>query len=79
LDGNQELKLNGAGVRTKFASKSAAVPLYVQEPKITIDDILAEPGPKRLIEALMQKRSTIPCSTLYFCELGWVIAHWIRR
>jgi hypothetical protein len=51
---NQELKLNGAGVRTKFAGKFAVASLYVLEPKNTTEDILAEPGPKRLTEVLMQ-------------------------
>jgi hypothetical protein len=51
---NQELKLNGAGVRTKFSSKYAVASLYLREPKATTEEIIAEPGPKRLSEVLMQ-------------------------
>jgi hypothetical protein len=55
---NQDLKLNGAGVRTKFSSKYAVASLYLREPKATTEEIIAEPGPKRLTEVLMQSSTS---------------------
>jgi len=46
----QELKLNGAGLRTKFFMKIYALGLYLQGPdrKTTVADILAAPGARRV-------------------------------
>jgi len=46
--GNQDLKLNGAGVRYKAIFKVYAAGLYLSEKKTTVPDILAAPGAKRL-------------------------------
>jgi hypothetical protein len=42
------LKLNGAGIRTKFFIKVYAAGLYVQTPATTANDFFATKGPKRL-------------------------------
>jgi hypothetical protein len=55
---NQELKLNGAGVRTKFSSKYAVSALYLREPKASTEEVIAESGPKRLTEVLMQSSTS---------------------
>ena len=46
--GNQELKLNGAGVRYKAIFKVYAVGLYFNDKKTTVPDILAAPGSRRI-------------------------------
>ena len=45
---NQELKLNGAGVRYKAIFKVYAAGLYLADKKTTVPDILAAPGAKRM-------------------------------
>jgi hypothetical protein len=44
----QELKLNGAGVRTKLVFKVYALGFYLQERKSTVADVLAASGPRRI-------------------------------
>lgn len=44
----KELKLNGAGMRTKFIVKVYAAGLYVPEKKNNTADILKEEGPRRV-------------------------------
>lgn len=44
----KELKLNGAGMRTKFVVKVYAAGLYVPEKKNNTADILKEDGPRRV-------------------------------
>jgi hypothetical protein len=44
----KELKLNGAGMRTKFVVKVYAAGLYVPEKKTNTADILKEEGPRRV-------------------------------
>jgi hypothetical protein len=44
----KELKLNGAGMRTKFIIKVYAAGLYLPEKKKTVADILKEEGPRRM-------------------------------
>lgn len=51
---NQELKLNGAGVRTKVIFKVYAAGLYLQEKKKTVPDVLAVPGAKRVHLVMMR-------------------------
>jgi len=46
--GGQDLKLNGAGVRTKIVFKVYAVGFYLQEHKNTVQDVLAVAGPRRI-------------------------------
>ncbi len=46
--GGQELKLNGAGVRTKFFVKVYAGGLYLTEPSGDADAIVAADAPKRV-------------------------------
>jgi len=45
---NADIKLNGAGVRTKAIFKVYVAGLYLAEKKTTVADVLAEPGPKRI-------------------------------
>jgi hypothetical protein len=44
----QELKLNGAGVRTKLVFKVYALGFYLQDKKSTVADVLAANGPRRI-------------------------------
>lgn len=44
----KELKLNGAGMRTKFVVKVYAAGLYVPEKKTTLAEILQQDGPRRI-------------------------------
>jgi hypothetical protein len=44
----KELKLNGAGMRTKFIVKVYAAGLYVPEKKNNVADILKQDGPRRV-------------------------------
>ena len=46
--GNQDLKLNGAGIRYKVFFKVYVAGLYIAEKKNKVDDILAVPGAKRI-------------------------------
>lgn len=52
--GGKELKLNGAGLRTKFVFKVYAMGLYLQEKKTTTADILASQGPRRVNLVMMR-------------------------
>lgn len=45
---NQELKLNGAGVRYKAIFKVYAVGIYLSDKKTTVPDFLAATGPRRI-------------------------------
>jgi len=44
----KDLKLNGAGMRTKFVVKVYAAGLYVPEKKTAVADILRQEGPRRV-------------------------------
>ncbi|PRC95169.1 chalcone isomerase family protein [Solimicrobium silvestre] len=55
---NQELVLNGAGIRTKFSTKYAVASLYLHEKKTTVDDVIALSGSKRLCLVLMKSSSS---------------------
>jgi hypothetical protein len=44
----KDLKLNGAGMRTKFVIKVYAAGLYLPEKKSTVADILKQDGPRRI-------------------------------
>lgn len=46
--GNQDLKLNGAGLRTKVVFKVYAIGLYLPEKKTAVDSVLASPGARRV-------------------------------
>jgi len=54
---NQELKLNGAGVRYKVLFKVYAAGLYLTEKKTTVAEVLAAPGPKRVTLVMMRDLS----------------------
>lgn len=45
---NQDLKLNGAGIRYKFVFKVYVVGLYLPEKKVVVADVLAVPGARRV-------------------------------
>lgn len=51
---NQDLKLNGAGIRYKFIIKVYVAGLYLPEKKNTLPDILALPGAKRVTLVLLR-------------------------
>ena len=44
----KDLKLNGAGMRTKFVIKVYAAGLYLPEKKTSVADILKQEGPRRV-------------------------------
>lgn len=44
----QELKLNGAGVRSKLVFKVYALGFYLQDKKSTVAEVLAASGPRRI-------------------------------
>lgn len=53
-----ELKLNGAGIRTKLVFKVYALGFYLQEHKSTVADVLAVPGPRRIRIVVMRDLSS---------------------
>ncbi|WP_373989780.1 chalcone isomerase family protein [Duganella sp. BuS-21] len=53
--GGQQLKLNGAGVRTKVIFKVYAAGLYLSEKKTTVPDVLAVPGPRRVAITMLRE------------------------
>jgi len=53
-----ELKLNGAGVRTKLVFKVYALGFYLQDKKSTVADVLAAPGPRRIRIVAMRDLSS---------------------
>jgi hypothetical protein len=55
---NQDLKLNGAGVRTKVIFKVYAAGLYLQDKKTTVPDVLAVPGAKRIAIVMLRDISS---------------------
>lgn len=50
----KDLKLNGAGVRTKVFVKVYAAALYLPEKKSSVAEILAMPGPRRVTLVMMR-------------------------
>jgi hypothetical protein len=51
----KELKLNGAGLRTKLIFKVYAAGLYLPEKKSAVADILAQQGPRRVQLVMMRE------------------------
>ena len=51
---NQELKLNGAGIRYKAIFKVYVAGLYLPEKKSAVQDVLAAPGPKRVTIVMLR-------------------------
>lgn len=54
----KELKLNGAGLRTKVFFKVYALGLYLPEKKTTVADILSQQGPRRVSIVMMRELSS---------------------
>ncbi|SDG88990.1 MULTISPECIES: chalcone isomerase family protein [unclassified Duganella] len=54
----QQLKLNGAGVRTKVIFKVYAAALYLTEKKTTVADVLTVPGPRRVAITMLREVSS---------------------
>ena len=54
----KELKLNGAGIRTKVFFKVYAAGLYLAEKKSTVADVLAVPGPRRVAITMLREVSS---------------------
>lgn len=52
---NQELKLNGAGIRTRAIFKVYVAGLYLPEKKKTVPDILAQNGARRMRMVLLRE------------------------
>lgn len=46
--GNQDLKLNGAGIRSKLMFKVYAIALYLPEKKVAVAEVLAASGARRV-------------------------------
>ena len=55
--GNQNLKLNGAGVRYKVIFKVYVAALYLPETKSTTPEVLALPGAKRVTLVMLRELS----------------------
>jgi hypothetical protein len=53
----KELSLNGAGLRTKYFFKVYVAALYVQEPSSSANQVIAEPGIKRMQLTLLRDLS----------------------
>jgi len=53
-----ELKLNGAGVRTKVIFKVYAAGLYLTEKKTSVADVLATSGPRRVAITMLREVSS---------------------
>lgn len=51
---NQELKLNGAGIRYKAIFKVYVAGLYLTEKKSTVQDVLAAAGPRRIAIVMLR-------------------------
>lgn len=51
---NQELKLNGAGIRYKAIFKVYVAGLYLPEKKTTVQDVLASPGARRVTIVMLR-------------------------
>ncbi|MYM80521.1 lipoprotein transmembrane [Duganella sp. FT50W] len=54
----QQLKLNGAGVRTKLIFKVYAAGLYLTDKKTAVPDVLAAPGPRRVAITMLREVSS---------------------
>jgi hypothetical protein len=54
----KELKLNGAGLRTKVVFKVYAAGLYLAEKKSSVADVLAVPGPRRVSITMLREVSS---------------------
>jgi hypothetical protein len=54
----KELKLNGAGLRTKVIFKVYAAGLYLTEKKNTVPDVLAVQGPRRVSITMLREVSS---------------------
>ncbi|MBV7538247.1 chalcone isomerase family protein [Duganella sp. sic0402] len=54
----QQLRLNGAGVRTKVIFKVYAAGLYLTEKKTTVADVLAVAGPRRVAITMLREVSS---------------------
>ena len=52
--GGKDLKLNGAGVRTRAVFKVYAMGLYLAKPETTVDGVLASAGPRRVSLTMMR-------------------------
>lgn len=51
---NQDLKLNGAGIRYKAIFKVYVAGLYLSDKKMTVPDVLAVPGAKRVTIVMLR-------------------------
>lgn len=54
----KDLKLNGAGMRTKFIVKVYAAGLYLQDKKTTAPEVLKADGPRRVTLVMMREISS---------------------
>jgi Chalcone isomerase-like len=53
----KDLKLNGAGVRTRAVFKVYAMGLYLGKKETTTDAVLASPGPRRIMLSMLREVS----------------------
>jgi hypothetical protein len=56
--GGKDLKLNGAGMRTKFIVKVYAAGLYLPEKKNNVPEVLKVEGPRRMTLVMMREISS---------------------
>ena len=67
---NQELKLNGAGVRIKIFFKVYALGLYLPEKKSSSAEILALPGARRILITMLRNVSSEDFSEAFISNLN---------
>jgi hypothetical protein len=66
----QDLKLNGAGMRTKFIIKVYAAGLYLPEKKSSVPDILKVEGPRRVTLVMMRELTSDEFSKAFMSGLN---------
>ncbi|HEV8690916.1 MAG TPA: chalcone isomerase family protein [Ideonella sp.] len=68
--GGKELKLNGAGVRTRVIFKVYVLGLYLQDKKKTPADVLAADGPRRFTLVMLRDVSGADMSEAFVAALN---------
>ena len=67
---DKELRLNGAGIRTKVVFKVYAAGLYLSEKKTTTADVLALAGPRRVALVLLRDVSSADFSESFMSGIN---------
>jgi hypothetical protein len=66
----KDLKLNGAGVRTKFVIKLYAAGLYLTDKKTTVPEVLKSDGPRRMTLVMMREISSDAFGSAFMAGLN---------